>query len=102
METLVTALTPPIPFLASSGLLLAVFAALWAAFAIAALRRPGRLDAAWSRLRHTPLWVQGLAWLLFLPVVAGLWIWRRRWPLVGRSLLIAPIAAANLLTLVPA
>lgn len=100
--TLVTALTAPIPFLASSGLLLAAFALLWAAFAAAAIRQPERLDAAWQRLRRLPRAIQALAWLLLLPVLAGLWIWRRRWPAAGRVLVVVSIAAWNLLVLVPA
>jgi hypothetical protein len=100
--TIVTALTAPIPSLASSGLLLAGFGLLWAAFAVAAVRRPDRLDAAWQRLRGLPLPVQALAWLLLLPVLAGLWVWRRRWPYAGRVLVVASIAAWNLLVLLPA
>ena len=77
---LLDALVTPIPFLASSGLLLLVFAALWVAFGVAIARDPARLDTAWTRLRRLPLVVQALAWLALLPVLAGLWIWRTGWP----------------------
>ncbi|HEY3335908.1 MAG TPA: hypothetical protein VGK16_11810 [Candidatus Limnocylindrales bacterium] len=100
--TIVTALTAPIPFLASSGLLLAGFGLLWVGFAAAAVRVPDRLEAAWGRLRSMPLPVQALAWLLLLPVLAGLWVWRSRWPLLGRSIVVASIATWNLLVLLPA
>jgi hypothetical protein len=97
----VVPVTSAIPFLASHGILLAVFAALWALFGYALLRdRPG-LDGAWIRIRHLPLVVQALAWLLFLPVLAGLWIWRSRSSLAWRVALIAGLAGWNLLIFLP-
>jgi uncharacterized membrane protein YvlD (DUF360 family) len=98
----ITILTAPIPFLASSGLLLAIFAALWLGFAIALVRDPARIDGTWRRLRTLPLVVQALAWLLFLPVLVGLWIWQTSWPRVARLLLVAGLAAWNLLVFLPA
>jgi high-affinity Fe2+/Pb2+ permease len=97
----VVPLTSAIPFLASHGILLAVFAGLWALFGYALIRNTARLNEAWTRIRHLPLIGQGLAWLLFLPVLAGLWTWRRGWPAAGRVTLIAGLAAWNLLVLVP-
>jgi hypothetical protein len=108
MDAIVTALvgaiellTAPIPFLASSGILLAAFAALWAAVGLALVREPARLDAAWSRLRAMPLVVQALAWLLLLPVVAGLWVWHTGWPRVTRVVVLAGIATWNLVMFLP-
>ena len=102
IATLVTALTAPISFLASTGLMLLAFAAIWLAFAVASVRDPARIEAAWRRLRGLPLPVEALAWLLLLPVVAGLWVWRRGWPLAGRATLVVGLAAWNLLVLLPA
>jgi hypothetical protein len=97
----VVPVTSAIPFVASHGILLAVFAALWALFSYALVRnRPG-LDAAWIRIRHLPIVAQAVAWLLFLPVLAGLRIWRSRWPLFGRLVLIAGLAGWNLVVLLP-
>jgi hypothetical protein len=45
--------------------------------------------------------VQIGAWLLFLPVVAGLWIWETTWPLIVRVVLIVGIAGWNLLVFLP-
>ncbi len=109
METLIVALvdivTAPIvlviPFLASTGILAATFAALWIGFGVLLVRDPARLDATWSRLRRLPLVVQGLAWLLLLPVLAGLWMWRTRWPIVARLTLIAGLAGWNVLVMLP-
>lgn len=101
VDGIVVPVTAVIPFLASSGILLALFAALWAAFLIALVRDRTLLDRAWLRLRHWPLAVQAVAWLLFLPVVAGMWIWRRGWPAPGRLTLIGALAAWNLLVFLP-
>jgi hypothetical protein len=97
----VVPVTSAIPFLASHGILLAVFAALWALFSYALVRNRPSLDGAWLRIRHLPLVVQAVAWLLFLPVLAGLWIWRSRWPLVSRLVLIGGLAGWNLLVFLP-
>jgi hypothetical protein len=98
---LIVAVTAPIPFLASSGILLLIFVGLWFAFAAALLREPARIDTAWRRLRSAPLLAQASAWLLFLPVLTGLWIWRTSWPPVARLLLVGSLAGWNLLVLVP-
>ena len=97
----VVPVTSSIPFLVSSGLLLVLFGGLWIAFAIAVLRRGSSLDLAWERIRRLPRLVQGLAWLLFLPVLAGLWTWRTSWPLVARLTLITGVAGWNLLVFIP-
>jgi hypothetical protein len=97
----VVPVTWAIPFLASHGILLAVFAALWALFGYGLIRNRSSLEGAWIRLRHLPLVVQALAWLLFLPVLAGLRIWRSRWPFVWRVVLIAGLAGWNMLVFLP-
>ena len=97
----VVPVTSAIPFLASHGILLAVFAALWVLFGYALVRNRRSLDAAWIRVRHLPLAAQAVAWLLFLPVLSGLWIWRSRWPLVSRLVLVAGLAGWNLLVFMP-
>jgi hypothetical protein len=40
-------------------------------------------------------------WLLFLPVVIGLWIWESTWPLVVRLVLVVSVAGWNLLVFLP-
>ena len=114
MDTLITTLidgilipavslvTAPIPFLASSGILLVGFAALWLGFAIALVRAPSRVDDAWRRLRSMPLPVQALVWLLLLPVVAGVWVWHTSWPHAARLALVACLAGWNLVMFLPA
>jgi hypothetical protein len=90
-----------IPVLVSSGLALLIFAGLWAAFAFALVRDRARLDEAWQRVRRLPLAVQAIVWLLFMPVLVGLFIWRSRWPLAGRLVTIGCIAGWSLLIFIP-
>ena len=40
-------------------------------------------------------------WLLFLPVMIGLWIWETTWPLLVRLVLVIGIAGWNLLIFLP-
>jgi hypothetical protein len=74
-----------------------LFVVLWLAFAYGVLFERQLLDAAWRLIRRRHLLIEAAIWLLFLPVVAGLWIWQRRWPLTVRLVLVASIAAVNLI-----
>jgi hypothetical protein len=78
-----------------------LFTGLWLAFGVALLFSRGTLDGVWERLRGLPWPVQVIAWLLLLPVVAGLWIWQQDWALVVRLLFIAGLAAANIVAFYP-
>lgn len=93
--------TGSIPFLISSGILLVLFGALWVAFAAALLREPKRIDKAWRWLRKAPLVVQAVAWVLFLPVLAGVWIYRTSWPATARLALVGGLAGWNLFMFLP-
>ncbi|HET9521230.1 MAG TPA: hypothetical protein VFO73_09315 [Candidatus Limnocylindrales bacterium] len=99
--TVVELLTAPIPWLVSSGVLLVVFGGLWLAIAVALVRDPARIDAAWRRIRDLPLLLQAFAWLLFLPVMAGMWAWRTTWPPLARLVVVGGIAGWNLLVFLP-
>jgi hypothetical protein len=98
---LIAAVTAPIPFLASSGILLLLFGALWVAFGFALVRDPARIEGTWRRLRSLPLVVQLVAWVLFLPVLAGIAIWRTGWPQAARLVLVGGLAGWNLLMFLP-
>ncbi len=93
--------TGVIGWLASSGLLLVGFAALWLALGMALVVDPAALDAAWAWIGGLPLPLQAAAWLLFLPLMAGMWVWATDWPLVVRVVVIAGIAGWNLLVFIP-
>ncbi len=98
---IVVPVTSVIPVLASTGILFLVFAALWGLFGVVLVRDRRGLDAAWLRIRRLPLVIQGVAWLLALPVLIGLWIWRRPWPTAGRLAAIAAVAGWTLLVMLP-
>lgn len=93
--------TGVIPVLVRTGILFFVFMALWLAFVAALALNPAGLDAAWATITGLPLPLQALAWLLFLPLVAGLWLWSTDWPVVVRVVLILALAGWNLLAFIP-
>jgi hypothetical protein len=101
INTVASALGNSVAFLAETGVLFVVFAVLWAAFGAALIWSQGSLDAAWQWIRDLPLLLQGLVWLLFLPVAIGLWVWETTWPLIVRLVLIAGLAGWNLLIFLP-
>lgn len=89
-----------VPFLESGGAFV-VFAVIWVAFGYALVARPGGLDEAWQAITALPLLVQGLIWLLFLPVMAALWVWETTWPVLLRLAVVAGLAGWNLLVFLP-
>jgi len=101
VERLIVPLTSVIPFLIRTGLLLAAFAALWAAFLVAMAIQPAALDDAWRTIGGLPVAVLGLAWLLFLPQMGGLWIWATDWPEIVRIVLVMGLVAWNLIVFIP-
>jgi hypothetical protein len=101
VRVLVIPVTRAIPVLISSGVVLVGFGILWAGFAAALLVDPRVLDETWAALGRLPLAVQGLAWLLGLPLMVGLWVLDTDWPLVVRLAVIAGVAGWNLLVLFP-
>jgi hypothetical protein len=101
INRIVVPIANAIPGLVSSGVAFFAFAALWFGFGLALIVSQGSLDAAWHWIRELPLLVQGVVWVLFLPVVAGLWIWETTWPLVVRLILVAGLAWWNLFMFLP-
>jgi hypothetical protein len=92
-----TGLGDGVAVLADSGALFVVFGLLWAAFAVALMVSQGSLDAAWQVVRGWPLAVEAVVWLLFLPVMAGMWVWESAWPLLVRLTLVAGLTGWTLL-----
>jgi hypothetical protein len=90
-----------ITYLAEHGILFGLFALLWLAFAVALVMSQGSVDAAWEWIRSQQIVVQAVIWLLFLPVVAGIWIWETTWPLVLRLVLVIGLAGWNLIVFLP-
>ena len=101
IEWLATGLGNGVGWMAESGVLFAVFAIIWIAFGAALVLSQGSVDQAWQAIRDLPMLVQAVAWLLFLPVMVGLWIWESTWPMLVRLVLVAGVAGWNLLIMLP-
>jgi len=68
-----------------------IFAVLWVGFAIALVVNVEWLDSLWNWVRGLPPVAEVVVWVLFLPIVAGLWIWESSWPTLVRLLAFAGI-----------
>jgi hypothetical protein len=79
----------------------ALFTSLWVAVAVLVISRPNTLDQTWENFRSLPLIAQGVLGFLFLPVVAGVWVWETSWPLVIRLALLATLAWWNIYVFFP-
>jgi hypothetical protein len=101
IESVATGLGNSVGWLAEHGILFVLFAVIWAAFGLALVASQGSIDQTWETIRGLPLLVQLGAWLLFLPVMAGLWVWETTWPLVVRLVVVMGIAGWNLLMFLP-
>lgn len=101
VDNIVVPITNFIAFAVENGVAFVIFALLWIAFGVALVASQGSLDQAWQQVRSLPLIVQGLVWLLFLPVVIALWIWESTWPVVMRVVLVAGLAGWSLLIFIP-
>ena len=101
IDTFATGLGSTIGWLAESGVLFVVFAALWAAFAIGVIGSQSSVDEVWQTIGSWPLIIQVAAWIIVLPVMAGLWIWETTWPLVLRVVLVVGLAGWNLMIFLP-
>lgn len=101
IETLASGLGNGVGWMAEHGILFAIFAIIWIAFAASLLVSQGSLDQAWATIRGLPLILQAVVWVLFLPAVIGLWVWETSWPLIVRLLLVAGIAWWNLMVFLP-
>lgn len=101
IETAATGLGNSIGWMAQSGVLFVLFALIWVAFGVGLIWSQGSIDQAWATIRNLPLLVQGVVWLLFLPVMVAVWIWETTWPLAVRLLLVVGIAGWNLMIFLP-
>ena len=101
IEPLATGVGDSIGWMASHGVLFVVFAIIWVAFGAALIWSQGSLDQAWATINGLPLILRLIVWVLFLPVMAGLWVWETTWPVVIRVITIVGIAGWNLLVFMP-
>jgi len=101
INTVASGLGNSIGWMAEHGVLFVVFAIVWVAFGAALVASQGSLDQAWQAIRDLPLVVQIVVWILFLPVMAGLWVWETTLPFFVRLLLVVGVAGWNLLVFLP-
>jgi len=101
VDGVIVPVTGVIPVLLTSGIFFVVFAALWLAFGAGLVLNQGGLDAAWEWIGSLPLLLQGVAWLLFLPVVGALWAWETSWPLALRLVLVVGLCGWSLMIFFP-
>jgi hypothetical protein len=101
IDGLASGLGNSIGWLADHGVLFGIFAIVWIAFGVALVWSQGSLDQAWRAIGSLPLIVQVFGWILFLPVMAGLWVWETTWPFLVRIVLVLGIAGWNLLVFLP-
>ncbi|HEX7172973.1 MAG TPA: hypothetical protein VF365_10245 [Candidatus Limnocylindria bacterium] len=101
IESIASGIGNAVATAAETGVLFVLFAVLWLAFGAALIWSQGSLDAAWAWVRSLHLIAQAAVWLLFLPVMAGLWIWETSWPTLMRVLLVGGLAGWNLLVFLP-
>jgi ABC-type amino acid transport system permease subunit len=101
VDTLASGMGNSVGWLAENGVLFGLFAIIWIAFAVGLIWSQGSLDQAWTFIRGLPLIIQIAVWVLFLPVMIGLWIWETSWPLVVRLVLVVGVAGWNLLMFLP-
>jgi len=66
-----------------------IFAILWIGFIVALIVNREWLDMLWNSVRTLPAVAEVIVWLLFLPVMVGLWIWESSWATVVRLLAFA-------------
>ena len=74
-----------------------IFAMLWVGFAIALVVNREWLGLLWNWVRALPSVAEIIVWVLFLPIMAGLWIWESSWPALVRLLAFAGIVVWTLL-----
>ena len=101
VSALATGLGNSVAWMAENGILFAIFAVIWIAFAAGLIFSQGSVDQAWQTVRGLPLIVQIVVWVVLLPVMVGLWAWETTWPLIVRLVLVVGVAGWNLLIFLP-
>lgn len=80
-----------------SSYAIAIFAMLWIGFAIALLYNREWLDLLWNWAQALPSVAKIIVWMLFLPILVGLWIWESSWSILVRLLAYAGLVGWTLL-----
>jgi hypothetical protein len=101
METIASGLGNIVAWMAENGILFAIFAVIWIVVAAGLIFSQGSVDQAWQTIAGLPLVAKLAVWVLFLPVMMGLWVWETTWPLIIRLVLVVGVAGWNLLIFLP-
>ena len=75
----------------------AVFLVLWVGFIIALIVNQAWLDMVWNWAQALPLVPRIIVWVLFLPILVGLWIWESSWSGLARGIGFAAIVGWTML-----
>ena len=79
----------------------AILTLLWLGFGAILIFNQAILDSVWQSFRGLPWAIQGVVWLLILPVALGLWVWESPWPLWIRLILVIGLGWATIYTFFP-
>jgi hypothetical protein len=60
-----------------------IFLVLWGGFVIALIVNREWLDVLWNWAQALPLVPKIIVWVVFLPILVGLWIWESSWSTLG-------------------
>ena len=74
-----------------------IFIMLWTGLVVALVVNREWLDEIWSWAQALPSVPKFIVWVLFLPILVGLWIWESSWPTLGRLVGFTGIATWTLL-----
>lgn len=74
-----------------------VFAIMWVGFVIALLVNPEWLDMLWEWVRALPILLQIIVWVIFLPVMVGLWAWESSWSAFVKLVVLAGLVGWTIL-----
>ena len=74
-----------------------IFTMLWLGLAVALFVNREWLDLLWNWVRALPFVAEVIIWLLFLPIMVGIWIWESSWPAFVQLLAFAGIVGWTLL-----
>jgi hypothetical protein len=76
-----------------------IFVILWVGFITALLVDRAWLDALWNWAQALPLIPRVIVWVLFLPIMVGLWMWESDWSTFWRWVGFAGIVGWTLLAI---
>ncbi|MFC1936365.1 hypothetical protein ACFLYP_01720 [Chloroflexota bacterium] len=74
-----------------------IFLVLWVGFITSLVVNREWMDVLWNWVQALSLVPRIMVWVLFLPIMVGLWIWESTWPVLGRLVGFAGIIGWTLL-----